>query len=781
VCFASLLGLPPADAQTVSESRTTSAAGYARAATLGEVAGRWQPQVHLYVIGDIGLAEDALQDLGAWLGNTHWTVLLIQGAAGHAYTDLYGEKRFAEDAIEYCTVKGIPKRIGFAAQVHPRTQEPDGAVFTIVLAERALFYAGSRAQNRRGLGEPQFKGKLDRWAIEALRSDGGVAGAVRDTVSQISAELEASIAQDFASPKDWIGAATARLNAMERLSRELRLRSPHAFRKLRLPDLAELRGEVDAAWQARDAGRIPEAATRLTKVLDQSSSAIEALESLRRSVLTVHSELQRATAAIDGLEAAAAGLRKAFPTLQGPLVRPGVPKLLQELASAKAALKDDPARTAFTATWVAGEALARTKAIAEYPAAGEALKAAEGRLAHLERRQRAAAARGPLLAARQHLRAARRLYDRGAPDYAERLDAAKRALTRAQGMIANADALAAAIRFLFLLLLAALAAVGVALNRRRRGVKQLAEQLLADRRAVLDPKLAALLDELQLRVALFVGAASGEDKPPYTGETLRLAERIRGEVGSLHILWSSASGVLQRAEALVHGRWLGAVYNFFLPGRYRRSIALLADEPVQKIADELNLSAGRAAEALDLVEWSVRHGPATLEETGKRIRSTEARKNVIEFAGFADDLFLVPALFTLALPAASAALRRARARFPIDPVGALQDDGATAQRIALEASQLAEIIAASRDGVLPAVEAGAAMLRQANIATDWIEAERLRLSAQADLLASQAAEVSVAGSLEDLARCLADLGAQVASAVHGCREASSSSSGKSGW
>ena len=156
-----------------SATRPAAAAerdGYVRAATIGEVISRWRPETHLYVMGDVGLEEAVLADLAAWLADRHWTVLLVEDASGQVYRDAEGRTHTGEDAIEFGTGQGIPKRQGFAAQVHPETGEPDGAILTLVLAQRALFYTGSQAQDRRGLGEAAFQGNLDRWAIEAMRA-----------------------------------------------------------------------------------------------------------------------------------------------------------------------------------------------------------------------------------------------------------------------------------------------------------------------------------------------------------------------------------------------------------------------------------------------------------------------------------------------------------------------------------------------------------------------------------------------------------------------------------
>jgi hypothetical protein len=55
--------------------------------TIGEVISRWKPDVHLYVLGDVGLDEETLSELAAWLAGKHWTVLLVEDASGETYTE----------------------------------------------------------------------------------------------------------------------------------------------------------------------------------------------------------------------------------------------------------------------------------------------------------------------------------------------------------------------------------------------------------------------------------------------------------------------------------------------------------------------------------------------------------------------------------------------------------------------------------------------------------------------------------------------------------------------
>ena len=79
------------------------AAGQARVSTIQEVVAGWKPETHLYVLGDVGLDGEALTELEAWLEDLHWTVLLVQDAAGQQFRDEDGVVWSGEEAVEFGT------------------------------------------------------------------------------------------------------------------------------------------------------------------------------------------------------------------------------------------------------------------------------------------------------------------------------------------------------------------------------------------------------------------------------------------------------------------------------------------------------------------------------------------------------------------------------------------------------------------------------------------------------------------------------------------------------
>ena len=161
------------------------AAGQVRVSTIQEAIERWTPETQVYVMGDVGLQDAALADLEAWLKDRPWTVLLVQDATGQRFQGVDGVVREGVDAIEYGTGQGIARASGF---------EPDGAILSIVLAQRALYYTAGTARDLRGLGEEAFQGNLDQWAIAALRNGGDIASAVKDTVTNVDSLLAQAIA-----------------------------------------------------------------------------------------------------------------------------------------------------------------------------------------------------------------------------------------------------------------------------------------------------------------------------------------------------------------------------------------------------------------------------------------------------------------------------------------------------------------------------------------------------------------------------------------------------------
>jgi uncharacterized membrane protein YgcG len=693
-----------------------------RVSTIQETIERWSPGTHVYVIGDVGVEPAALSELESWLAGGHWTVLLVQDASGQTFQDTEGVTRLGEEAIEYGTGQGMARAAGFAAQAHPKTGEPDGEILSIVLAQRALYYTGSKAQDDRGLGEAAFAGNLDRWAIDALRNGGGIAEAVRSTITNIDGLLMAEI---------------------ERAPREARV-------------------------------------------------AIESAE-----------------LALTSLDQAAAALRAAPSHPVGSLAHPDTRLLLEDLDRARAKVGTDPAAARELALDVLRRVGSLQEPIRLYPLAAERFDEGWRQFRELHKRELAITAGKPLESARLSLVEGQALYRNADPVYAARLDRALQVLSEARQEIEAAErreaAESLAHALLSLLALCAAAATVWGLNRRRRGVKEEAEALLASWQTALDRKLEALFGELEQRVSRLVGSVSGDDRRGYEGETEALAEAVRADVGSLTILWTSARAVLEQAREHIRPRRAAAVLaNFLLPGHYRKGIALLRDEPVpfdpaeglprlfggdergwredllgdlasyepfrksfEELMAEFQVRAERATRALDELEAALTRLPSLLESIRNGLWQAAFQKTSLEEAGSVDGLFLVPALFAEALPAAEAALEEARQTIGGgDPVKAHRESAARAERIASDACALVSLVQNVRSAVLPAVARSEEELVQAGFATRWIPEERRSLSIRAADLASRAAREDASSSaIQELGADAADFQERAARAV----------------
>ncbi len=113
----------------------------------------------------------------------------MDSAAGERFDTPDGRRYFDLDAAEHALGYGLSNQTEFGTLEHPVTREKDGAIFAIFLRERKFSYFASDAQDRRGLGESNWIGQLDRPAYRAMTSGGRIVDAVRDTVSNINRQL----------------------------------------------------------------------------------------------------------------------------------------------------------------------------------------------------------------------------------------------------------------------------------------------------------------------------------------------------------------------------------------------------------------------------------------------------------------------------------------------------------------------------------------------------------------------------------------------------------------
>jgi hypothetical protein len=175
LCFTSnicaqSLKMPKAERTPVPGSAT-----YFPFSDIAKVIQKWSPSQHLYVQGNLGLSQSQLMGLETWIHQKgpHWTVILMEDASLQRYTNREGRIETGMDAVEL-SVSDLMEVGSFRSQVHPVTGEQDATVFLLFLKQRKFSYRASEAQNRRGLGQNRWIGKLDRPAFRAMRGGGRI-------------------------------------------------------------------------------------------------------------------------------------------------------------------------------------------------------------------------------------------------------------------------------------------------------------------------------------------------------------------------------------------------------------------------------------------------------------------------------------------------------------------------------------------------------------------------------------------------------------------------------
>ncbi len=695
-----------------------------RVATLtGALPGGWDAGQHLWVKGEVGVSPAALDRLERWLDAEapNWTVAVLADAAGETFRAAGGRNYSGMDAVEHALGEGLPNQTGFGELRDPRTGEKNGAALAIFLRERKFSYSGGEAFDRRGLGEDDWVGHLDRPAFRAMSNGGRVVDAVTGTIDEIEGQLTRQIAQEIrrrqdealraermrAQAAEAVARAAAEADSIEAAAQAFRAANGSAVGDLANPRAAAWRARADAAAELLRAGRTAEAAAAATEVAE-FRRAYEAMLARHPQAGPRFADLNRAIAELDpeGGGWGAAQLEEA----RGAL--------------AEAQVAHERGESGYEVHLRAAEAA--------YASAKEEIERAHA-------------------AARRRLEAQRALAVREA-----RRERAMRGLG-----IGGAGALGAGAL-----------GVGFAANRRRRPFKLYAAEALERlQRRFRDSRdrLFALLD----RANAVVGSELELDKRGYCGETLELSRDVIAEVDRLFVMSASVERVIgeARGEAVPAGP-LGRLHNFFGTARYRRAVALLKDLPIQfqpgdgvaplaredgddvrllgrveaqegfaltfeELVAQFETLAASAQGKLDTIEQAWAEIDRALDRAQDQIDSAAASASRLADRSEEDGMFPVEALRTKLLPAAQEHLDAAIAIGNCDPVGAL-DDIAEADRRSAEAAELLAIIDTTRDERLPRLGDSCAALAGAGRATAWVDRWLRAAGIQIEALAAEA-------------------------------------------
>ncbi|TQF14131.1 hypothetical protein FJV41_20285 [Myxococcus llanfairpwllgwyngyllgogerychwyrndrobwllllantysiliogogogochensis] len=744
----------------------------------------WSESQHVYVKGDVGVSEEQLEELEAWLATNapHWTVVFLWSAAGERFVDAEGTTFTGIDAALHALGKGLSNRTRFGALKHPKTQEPDGAVFVLSLAERNLSYFGSEAQDRRKAGEAQWKGDLDAPAIEAMRNGGRIIDAAKNTVTLVDSRVASAIDQEVAERNRLIESLRGRLLAMRE-------------------EVPRLSAQRLAAFGTALPSGLTAAAVDLPGAEQQVLQALALLTPLEKA------DLAKATAVHDGLRTRLDGLRVAMETHRAASER------LKSLESAQVTLSAHPlaafaserltllrtetetARGAVRDMTLAhGGALtsaeaARAKVTETLDAAGrdgQRLTELAGLLERLATRPEVEDFQEPLAAARLALGQAREAYDARASAYGELLRATEDSYRTA---VASADEAEQARRTRNQggaaggagLLLA-----GVWARRRRNASRRKATELHARWRTAIDEKTHALFGLLE-RTHLCAGKSREDIEKRFEGVTRERGQQLASDVDELFLLATAAARVLHRAEELLEGAGMTKALGAHLgTARYEQVTRLLRDEPIVFHPDEgvedvlrgprteaqrligdlksyqpfslsfealLEAFNTHAERALVLVD-SLEKAPTTSVDSVKVLESFSAE---LKTTASGDAVLRVKDVIGHVTPCLDSLAKQARSLLGMDPLAALEGPLAQGARRMDDALALVTVLDVAAREVLPVVTQAGKALGGAGLSRRWLDDALAALGHTAEETAKALVDQPVKESVEVLGQSFSAL------------------------
>ncbi len=710
-----------------------------RVASATDVVRQWRPGLHLFVKGNVGAGDAALNTLASWLAEqgTNWVVVLAENAEGETYTDAEGRTYRGVEAVNHALGKGLMNQTAFGQQVDARTGERNAAFFILFLKERRLSYYGSDAQDKRGLGEDHWVGNLDRAAVSAMRNGARVVDAAKDTVSTLNRRLEDRIA---AEARERQQRAVAEQKAREQAAQ----RAAAALEKARADYLvAETKsGEFSRRFPdlTGDLGRLELTGLKIELAAVQAAVEQGDPQSAVRKAEALHARVQTLLRALEQYPRDGRTLESLATQLQAEAGRPSASRVPGPVQSARESL--EAARREY--------ARGDSSYVALLEAASRAVATA-----------RMAVAGAEAAAARQQVFLGMTLFS----------------------------------------LLAGAAVVGLLLNRRRLPVMVEARHLHELWRNALSEKTTALFALLDRRLGV-LGESEEETVRRYRGGTLQLGRQIIQDVDELFIMSSCAGRVLEQAGELVApaGIWL-RLLNLFGRTRYRQAVALLRDHPIafkpeeglelvvrgqrterdrlagdlqsyrpftmtfHELIEAFNQRAERALAGLEELENALLTAPDKFKRIQEAIDAAKTAEQELASSAREDGWFDLKRLFAGLLPSAQRHLARARQTAVSDPIDGLRGDGARAGQQASDAAALVDLARQARAGLLPRARDAEKALAAQGIGTAWIGEALHQVSLEADQAVSAALERPAEKEIAALRQAIENLATAATEAV----------------
>ncbi|MCA9183020.1 MAG: hypothetical protein KDA51_16270 [Planctomycetales bacterium] len=687
-----------------------------------DVIDNWQPNRHVFVKGDLGLGRRQLDGLQDWISQNapHWTVVLMDTASDEHYRAADGRDYQGLDAVEHALGNGLSNRTDFGKLENPMTGESDGAIFVLFLRERKFSYFGSDAQDRRGLGESAWMGRLDQSAFRAMRGGGRIIDAARDTIQTIDEQLRQAIKSEADSAaraerereraveevRRGLAATSERVEQVKLEAANFRQKKPTATGPLAAPPLAAWQTELDAIA----AELTPATAREMNQRLSRLNDAVE------RNL--------NGYASVHGLDDRETALNRRLTILE-----------------------QSPGGVAAGNVTAAKKLFAQARQSAQ---AGEL--GVEETLAQIE----------------ASLQAGQALVD-------EESAMLRQAQLRATWIRRT-------VWFMLGLVGLAITALLAILNRRRRGVMLKAQAELAERERSVAEQTDGV-NTLFVRNDEILGSRENLRKRGYEGRTQQLSNQALDYVDDLFIMSKEIRRVVSEAKELVYpGSPLGRLTNLFSSTRYHRAINHVNGKPLQfnsvdglpsvlrgqisldsngSLPDQISMTfedvfqafkkrGQDATQALDTLETCLADVNDELTSLQHDLEQMTLREKELAQAAANDHYFDLPNFFEKLIPAVQKDVATADQQSAFNAVEAMQGAIPEARRKLDQAGKLAAQIQQAREQLFPELTNAAEKLKQWHYTSTWIDDDLREITTRANELMQLASERSIAPEIDEM-------------------------------
>ena len=696
IIFSQALKLPNAERQPVPGSAT-----YFPFSDIGQVIQKWNSNQHLYVQGRLGLSQSQLVGLEGWIhqNGPHWTVILMEDAARQRYANREGRIETGMDAVEL-SVSDLMEVGSFRSQTNPVTGEQDATVFILFLEQRSFSYRASQAQNRRGLGQNRWIGKLDRSAYRAMRGGGRILDAVRDTITSINLPLSRAIVEEqkIAEQKRLqrqreVDQMLARLGEVE--NKLARIRKSASTVKQSHPDATADMTDPDIASIAQQMSAIKLSLKKEDTLLGSARKSTDFVDNASDDWINLYREYER-------FETSEKQLQQRNEQLQDDAGDLGS-ELGASFSDVEKMLAD--ARSAYE---VADSKFQNHLNSATYALQDATLKLQTLRTELAQKKAR------------------------------------KTFIQRAIATICSIFAALFAGLFLWL-------------NRKRAPAKSRAKERLVQREKEVRDELDGM-GELLKRADVVIGDRETIARKGYQGKTKQLSSKALDDIEQILVMSSSVDKVIDEAKQKIEPTSLWTkVTNWWSPENFNEGFEILENKPIEfgenegialvrehdAINDPNNTDGdGPRKISLSFTELfkifrersisahqtigQVESGWTQIVSTNKDLQSAIDKASQHEQkateATEEDGLLHVPQLFDELLKSAQADQDEAELVGKTDPISAIEGPATTGLRKAANADELARQLSGVREALIPSIRKNSQELDQRKRNIDWVDA-----------------------------------------------------------